>query len=96
MKDLKISFVLDYKQKTHFHMDYAHPLSTPMIVHSLDVRNDPFLPLEEDGNIFGLEIPYLNAANSTRPDMILAVKILVVLGDIGTRLSILFVIFVEQ
>uniref|UniRef100_A0A2N9FGC6 Reverse transcriptase Ty1/copia-type domain-containing protein n=1 Tax=Fagus sylvatica TaxID=28930 RepID=A0A2N9FGC6_FAGSY len=28
----------------HFHMDKAHPLSTPMVVRSLDVKKDPFSP----------------------------------------------------
>jgi hypothetical protein len=32
----------------HFHMDKAHPLSTPMVVRSLDVKKDPFRP-QEDG-----------------------------------------------
>ena len=28
----------------HFHMDKTHPLSTPMVVRSLDVKKDPFRP----------------------------------------------------
>lgn len=27
-----------------FYMDKSHPLSTPMVVRSLDVENDPFIP----------------------------------------------------
>ena len=29
-----------------FNMDKAHPLSSPMVVRSLDVKNDPFHPCE--------------------------------------------------
>ena len=29
-------------------MDKVHPLSSPMIVRSLDVKNDPFCPCEKD------------------------------------------------
>jgi hypothetical protein len=32
-------------------MDKSHPLSTPMIVRSLDVKKDPFRPREEDEEI---------------------------------------------
>ena len=30
----------------HFYMDRTHPLSSPMVVHSLDVKKDPFCPCE--------------------------------------------------
>ena len=29
-----------------FYMDKAHPLSSPMIAHSLDVKKNPFCPCE--------------------------------------------------
>jgi hypothetical protein len=66
-----------------FYMDNAHPLSTPMVVRSLDVKNDPFRPPEEDEEILGPEVPYLSAigalmylANCTRPDISFAVNLL--------------------
>ena len=31
----------------HFYMNEAHPLTSPMVVHSLDVKNDPFRPYEK-------------------------------------------------
>ena len=31
----------------HFYMDKAYPLSSPMIVRSFDVKNDPFRPYEK-------------------------------------------------
>ena len=66
-----------------FYMDKAHPLSTPMIVRSLDVKKDPFRPQEDNEEILGPEVPYLSAigalmylANCTRPDIAFAVNLL--------------------
>ena len=44
-----------------FNIDCCHPLSTPIVVRSLDVAKDPFRPLEEGEEILGLEVPYLSA-----------------------------------
>ena len=41
----------------HFYMNKTHPLSTPMIDRSLDIKNDNFLPQEEDEEILGPEVP---------------------------------------
>ena len=64
-------------------MDKAHPLSTPMVVGSLDVTNDPFRPLECDSEILGPEMPYLSAIGAliylsthTRPDIAFAINLL--------------------
>lgn len=64
-------------------MDKAYPLSTPMVVHSLDVKKDPFRPWENDEEILGPEVSYLNTigallylTNSTRPDIAFAVNLL--------------------
>jgi len=58
-----------------FSLDKAHPLSSPMIVRTLDVDKDPFRPREENEEILGPEVPYLSAigalmylASHTRPD----------------------------
>ena len=40
-------------------MDKAHHLSSPMVVQSLDVKNDPFRPYEKNEELLGLEVPYL-------------------------------------
>jgi hypothetical protein len=60
----------------YFHMDKAHPLSSPMVVRSLDVKNDLFRPKEDDEETLGPEVPYLSAigalmylTNCTRPDI---------------------------
>ncbi|CAN4123977.1 unnamed protein product [Withania somnifera] len=45
-----------------FYMDNAHPLSTQMVVRSLDVNKDPFRPQEENEELFGPEVPYLKGA----------------------------------
>ena len=64
-------------------MDNAHPLSTPMIVRTLDPKKDPFRPLEDGEKILGPEIPYINAigvllylAQCTRPDIAFSVNLL--------------------
>ena len=59
-----------------FNMDEAHPLSTPMVIRSLNPKNDPFR-LKEDGKIIlGPKVPYLSAidvllylAQCTKPDI---------------------------
>jgi len=66
-----------------FNMDKAHPLNTPMVVRSLDVKNDPFRPKEENEKVLGPEVPYLSAigalmylASYTRPDISFSVNLL--------------------
>ena len=44
-----------------FNMDKAHPLSSPMIVRSLDAKKNHFLPKEENEALVGHEVPYLSA-----------------------------------
>lgn len=57
-------------------MDKAHPISTPMVVRSLDQKKDIFRPREDNEEILGSEVPYLSAigalmylATNTRPDI---------------------------
>ncbi|KAK4400311.1 Retrovirus-related Pol polyprotein from transposon TNT 1-94 [Sesamum angolense] len=66
-----------------FHMNNAHPLSTPMVIRSLDVNKDPFRPPTHNDEILGPEVPYLSAigalmylANNTRPDIAFSVNLL--------------------
>ncbi|XP_074337374.1 secreted RxLR effector protein 161-like [Apium graveolens] len=40
-------------------MDKSHPLTTPMVVRSLELDKDPFRPREDDEEVLGPEIPYL-------------------------------------
>ena len=42
-------------------MDKSHPLSSPMVVRSLEVIKDPFQPKKGNEELVGLEVPYLNA-----------------------------------
>ena len=42
-------------------MDKAHPLSTPMVGRSLDVKKNPFRPQEEDEETLGPKVPYFSA-----------------------------------
>ena len=43
----------------HFHMGKLHPLSSSMIVRSLEMKNDPFYFKEDNEEVLGSEIPYL-------------------------------------
>ena len=64
-------------------MDGAHPLSTLMVVRSLDVNKDPFRPQEKNEELLGPKIPYLSAIGAlmylkttTRPDITFLVNFL--------------------
>ena len=66
-----------------FNMDQAHPLSSPMVVRSLDPETDPFGPKKKDEEVLGPEVPYQSAigalmylASHTRPDICFAVILL--------------------
>jgi hypothetical protein len=76
----------------HFYMEKAHPLSTPMVVRSLDVEKDHFRPREDDEEILGPEVPYLSVisalvylANCTRPDIAFSVNLLARYSSAPTR-----------
>jgi hypothetical protein len=64
-------------------MDKAHPLSTPIVVRSLDVKKDPFRPHKDNKELLSLEVPYRSTigvlmylANNTRPDITFSVNLL--------------------
>ena len=64
-------------------MDKSHPLSSPMVVRSLEVTKDLFRPKEENEELLCLEVPYLSEiyalmylANYTRPDIAFLVNLL--------------------
>ena len=44
-----------------FYMDKSHPLSSPMVVRSLEVTKDPFRPKEENEELLCPEVPYRSA-----------------------------------
>jgi hypothetical protein len=73
-------------------MENAHPLSTPMVVRSPDVKKDSFRPQEDDEEILGPEVPYLRAigalmylANCTRPDIAFSLNLLSRYSSAPTR-----------
>ena len=53
----------NYTEKVvkRFGMNKAHPLSTPVVVRSLDIKNDPYRPIKENENVLGPKVPYLSA-----------------------------------
>ena len=80
------------KVAKRFSMDQAHPLSSPMVVRSLDVNKDPFRPREKNEEVLGPEVPYLSAigalmylASHTRPDISFAANLLARFSSCPTR-----------
>ena len=76
---------LTYTKKIlkHFYMDKVYPLSSPMIVRSLDLKKDPFRPCEKGEELLSLEVPYLSVigaliylANCTHPDIAFSANLL--------------------
>ena len=75
-----------------FYMDKAYPLSTLMVVRSLEPHKDLFRPKTPDEEILGLEVPYLNAIGAliyltqcTRSDIAFAVNLLARFSSEPTR-----------
>ena len=73
-------------------MDKANPLSTPMVVRSLNIETDAFRSCEENEEILGFEFSYLSAIgalmyldNCTRPDISFAVNLLARFSSAPTK-----------
>ncbi|XP_074328322.1 secreted RxLR effector protein 161-like [Apium graveolens] len=73
-------------------MDKAYPVSTPMVVHSLEKNKDPFRPREKGEELLGPEVPYLSAigalmylANCTRHNIAFYVNLLARNSSAPTR-----------
>ena len=71
------------KMLKRFYMNKTYPLSSPMVVHSLKVKNDQFCPCEKGEELLGPEVPYLSVisalmylANCTRPNIVFFVNLL--------------------
>ena len=83
MKFLFISQPTQRKSWNTFTWIKAHPLSSPVVVRSLDVNKDLFRPKEDDEETLGPEVSYLSAigvliypTNYTRPDIAFPVNLL--------------------
>ena len=66
-----------------FYLDKVHPLSSPMVVCSLDVKNDPFRHCEKGEELLSPKVPYLSVigalmylANCTCPDIAFSINLL--------------------
>ena len=73
-------------------MDKSHPLSTPMVIQSLEVDKDSFRPKEDAKDSLGPEVPYLSAigallylTNYTKPDIAFAINLLARFSASPTR-----------
>ena len=80
------------KKLKRFYMNEAHPLTSLMVVRSLDVKKDPFRPCEKGEELLGPEVPYLSAigalmylATCTRPDISFPVNLLAKYSSTPTR-----------
>ena len=69
------------------------PSSTPMVVRSLDAKQDPFRQKKDDEDILEPEVPYLSTigallylAQCTRPDISFAVNLLTRYSNAPTRI----------
>ena len=68
----------------HFYMDKADSLSSPMIVCSLDMKNDSFRPCENCEELLGPKVPYLSVigapmylVNCIQSDIVFSINLLV-------------------
>ena len=66
-----------------FYMDKVLLLSSPMVVQSLDMKNDPFHSCEKNEELLGPKVPYLSVigalmhlANCTHPNIVFSVSLL--------------------
>ena len=65
-------------------MDAGHPLSSLIVVQSLDLKKKTvFRPCDEGGGMFGLETLYLT--NCNRLDIVFAVNILAIFSAKPTK-----------
>ena len=76
----------------HFYMDKVHPLSSPMVVPSLDAKKDSFRLCKNGEELLGPEVPYLSTigaliflANCTRPDIAFSVSLLIKYSSAPTQ-----------
>ena len=56
------SYILKILQR--FYIDKTHPLSTPMVISSLEINKYHFRPKENDEKLFGPEVPYLSTIDA--------------------------------
>ena len=100
---------LNYTEKVlkRFSMDKANPLSTSMVIRSLNAKKDSFRPHEYNEEDFCPEVLYLSViraliylANYTRSDIAFATNLLATFSSSPMRywngINMYFIIFEEQ
>ena len=83
-------------------MNKTHSLSSSIVVHSLDMKNDQFRHCEKGKELLSLEVPYFSVicafmylANCNRSDIAFSVNLLFIPKDIEMISNIYCAIFVE-
>ena len=73
-------------------MDKAHPLSSPMVVRSLDVKKNSFRPCKKNEELLSPKVPYFSAigtlmylTNYTRLDIAFSINLLARYSSAPTR-----------
>ena len=76
----------------HFHIGKLHPLSSPMIVCSLEVKNDLFHFKEDNEKLLSLQVPYYSVigaliylTNYTRLDIAFFINLLAKYSFVPTQ-----------
>ena len=76
----------------HFYIDKAHPLSSPIVVHSLNLKKDQFHHYEKGEELLGPEVQFLIAisafmylVNYIRSDIAFYVNLLVMYSSAPTQ-----------
>ena len=67
----------------HYYMNETHPLTSLMVVYSLNAKKDPFHSCEKGEELLGPDVPYLSAigalmylATCTRPYIVFPINLL--------------------
>ena len=76
----------------HFYMDKTHPLNSPMVIRSLNMKKRLILSLRKNKELLGPKAPYLSVigalmyfSNWTYPDISFSINLLARYGHVPTQ-----------